>query len=80
MANNTFNTSNRGLAAAFMINGHRPLQAVRNDRDKPSLDFERTDSLMDVFGKYKDGTLVGNLAKFNEAMFEVGRLIRELQQ
>lgn len=74
-----FKTSNHGLAAAFMMNGHQPVRAFRDsERDKPALEFEKTSALMAVFDAWKDRKLVGVLPDFNDAMFEVRNKLREV--
>lgn len=73
-----FTTANRGLAAALILNGHQPVRATRNDAGKPALEFEKTDAMMTIFGMWKDAKLVGKLTAYNDCMFEVHKLLKEV--
>lgn len=73
-----FSTANQGLAAVFMMNGHEPVRAFRDDRDKAALEFEKTPGLMRLFASWRAKEVTGNLAEFNDMMFEVRGRLREV--
>lgn len=74
-----FNTANRGLAAVFLMNEFEIVDTQLNDKGKPSLNFEKTDRLREIFKLWQDRKLVGNLTDFNDALFKVHTAMKEVQ-
>lgn len=75
---NLFNTSNRGLAAALIMNDYTIVGIELNDKGKPSVNFTKDERLMEIFRLWRDRKLVGDLAAFNDALFQVHTTLKPL--
>lgn len=72
-----FTTRNRGLAAAFLVNGFEPERIYKNDQGSIILEYVESLALRDVFESWRGRTLVVNAQSYNDASYGIRDRIKK---